>query len=240
VADLEAPVRRGPWKNSTVVEVHKPSPRIVMLRLDVPERAEHLPGQHYIVRLTAPDGYTAARSYSLASAPADPLIELGVEMLPDGEVSGYLGEVVEPGDQLEVRGPIGLWFVWRGEQRAVGIGGGSGVVPLVAMMRHARDIGRPDLMNLVVSARTPPDLLFHDELEAAGARIAYTRGGAVPGARAVGRLGAADIEDLIAPDTTYFVCGSAAFAEAMSQLLVSLGVAASDVRVERFGPSGTD
>jgi ferredoxin-NADP reductase len=244
MAELEGAGRRGPWKSSTVVEVHKPSPRIVMLRLEVPDRPPHLAGQHYIVRLTAPDGYTASRSYSLASAPADPLIELGVEMLPDGEVSGYLGEVVVAGDQLEVRGPIGLWFVWRGEQRAVGIGGGSGVVPLVAMMRHARDVGRPELMHLVVSARTPQDLLFHDEIAASGARIAYTRGGAAPGmppgARPVGRLGAADIEDLIAPDTTYFVCGSAAFAEAMSQLLVSLGVAAGDVRVERFGPSGTD
>jgi ferredoxin-NADP reductase len=211
-----------------------------MLRLDVPERADHLPGQHYVVRLTAPDGYSASRSYSLASAPADPLIELGVDILPDGEVSGYLGDVVMPGDRLEVRGPIGLWFVWRGDRRAVGIGGGSGVVPLIAMLRHARDIGRQDLLHLVMSARGPDDLLYHDEIIAGGATVAYTRTGLVPDGRQIARIGAADLAPLIAPDTTYLVCGSAAFAESMSQLLVDLGVAEADVRVERFGPSGAE
>ena len=137
-----------------------------------------------------------------------------------------------------MRGPIGLWFVWRGDRRAVAIGGGSGVVPLVSMLRHARDIGRPDLLHLAVSARRPEELLFHDELTAAAAVVAYTRAGPADGGRPLGRLSAADLEPLIAPDTTYFICGSAAFTEAMSQLLVSLGVDAADVRVERFGPSG--
>ena len=114
-----------------------PSPRAVVLRLDVADRVEHLPGQHYVIRLTAEDGYTAQRSYSIASAPADPLVELFVERLDDGEVSGFLADVVQAGDQLEVRGPIGGWFVWRGASPAVGVGGGSGVVPLVAMLRHA-------------------------------------------------------------------------------------------------------
>lgn len=222
----------------------KPTPRVLMLRLEVPERAEQLPGQHYVIRLTAPDGYVAQRSYSLASAPADPLIELGVELLPDGEVSGYLGDVVEIGDELEVRGPIGLWFVWRGDRRAVAIGGGSGVVPLISMLRHARDIGRTDLLHLAVSARGPEDLLFHDELVADAKVVAFTRAGEPtagrPAGRPVGRLSAADLAPLVAPDTTYFVCGSAAFCEAMSQLLLSLGVDASDVRVERFGPSGAE
>jgi ferredoxin-NADP reductase len=211
-----------------------------MLQLFVPRRAEQLPGQHYIVRLTAPDGYTASRSYSLASSPADRYIELGVELLEDGEVSGYLGEVVVAGDELEVRGPIGLWFVWRGNRRAVGIAGGSGVVPLVSMLRHARDIGRLDLLQLAVSARRPEELLFREELSDAAAVVAYTRGGAHTGGRPLGRLTTDDIAPLVAPDTTYYICGSAAFAESMSQLLVSLGVDTSDVRVERFGPSGAE
>jgi len=190
-----------------------------------------------VIRLTAPDGYVAQRSYSLASAPGDPQIELGIELLPDGEVSGYLGEVAEVGDQLEVRGPIGLWFVWPGDGRAVAIGGGSGVVPLVSMLRHAHDIGHTELLHLAVSARRPSELLFHDELTASGGVVAFTRDGAVDGGRPLGRLNADDLAPLIAPDTTYFVCGSAAFTEAISQLLVSLGVDASEVRVERFGPS---
>src|ERR1700679_3469359 len=166
-----------------------------MLQLPVPDRAEQLPGQHYIVRLTAPDGYTASRSYSLASSPADRYIELGVELLEDGEVSGYLGDVVVVGDQLEVRGPLGLWFVWGGDRGAVGIGGGSGVVPLVSMLRHAKDIGRPDLLHLAVSARQPEELLFHDELTESAAVVAYTRSGTVgasSGGRALGRLSADD------------------------------------------------
>ena len=211
-----------------------------MLQLAVPDRADHLPGQHYVVRLTAPDGYTASRSYSLASAPSDPYVEFGVELLADGEVSGYLGGVVVVGDELEVRGPIGLWFVWPGNRRAVAIGGGSGVVPLVSMLRHARHIGRLDLLHLLVSARRPEDLLFHDELTSAAAVVAYTRAGAVDGERPLGRLTADDVAPLIAPETTYFVCGSAAFTEALSQILVSLGVDPVDVRVERFGASGAD
>jgi ferredoxin-NADP reductase len=237
------PARKDGWKLATVHSLDQPTPRVLMMQLFVPDRAEQLPGQHYVIRLTAPDGYTASRSYSVASSPAERLVELGIELLEDGEVSGYLGDVVVVGDQLEVRGPIGLWFVWRGDRRAVAIGGGSGVVPLVSMLRHAKDIGRLDQLHLAVSARRPEELLFHDELTESAAVVAYTRSGAVgasSGGRALGRLSADDIAPLIGPDTTYYICGSAAFTEAMSQLLVSLGVDAADVRVERFGPSGAD
>jgi ferredoxin-NADP reductase len=234
------PARKDGWKLATVHALDHPTPRVLMLQLLVPDRAEQLPGQHYVIRLTAPDGYTASRSYSIASSPAERYVELGVELLEDGEVSGYLGEVVVVGDQLEVRGPIGLWFVWHGDRRAVAIGGGSGVVPLVSMLRHAKDIGRLDRLHLAVSARRPEELLFHDELTESAAVVAYTRSGAAEGGRALGRLSADDISPLIGPDTTYYICGSAAFTEAMSQLLVSLGVDATDVRVERFGPSGAD
>jgi ferredoxin-NADP reductase len=209
----------------------------VQLRLDVADRVDHLPGQHYVVRLTAEDGYTAQRSYSVASAPGDPLVELFVERLDDGEVSTFLADVVEPGDVLDVRGPIGGWFVWEGEEPALLVGGGSGVVPLVAMVRYARAIGRLDLLRIAVSARTLDALPYADELVAAGALIATTR--EAHGIRPPARLTAMDLLPLWEPGQVAFVCGSASFAESASQLLVGMGMAAAAIRVERFGPSGT-
>jgi len=194
-------------------------------------------GQHYVVRLSAPDGYTAQRSYSVASPPSDPLCELFVEQLDEGEVSTYLAEDVMVGDVLDVRGPIGGWFVWDGTSPAVGIAGGTGVVPLVAMLRHAEAMGRGDLLHLVVSARTMAELPYADELIAAGAFIALTRE-AGPGGRPAGRLSATEIASDMDPRSTYFVCGSASFAESVSTHLVDAGVDADSIRVERFGPSG--
>ncbi|TFV52580.1 oxidoreductase [Blastococcus sp. TF02A-35] len=211
-------------------------PRSVQLRLDVHDRIDHLPGQHYVVRLTAPDGYTAQRSYSVASAPGDPLVELFVERLPDGEVSTHLADVVEPGDELEVRGPIGGWFVWDTVSPALLVAGGSGVVPFVAMLRAARALGRTDLLRVAVSARTREELPYADELEAAGALVVLTR--EANGIRPAGRLTAMDLVPLVEPGQTAYVCGSGLFAEAAAQLLLELGVDPSDVRVERFGPSG--
>jgi ferredoxin-NADP reductase len=205
--------------------------------LEVPDRIEHLPGQHYLVRLTAPDGYTAQRSYSVASAPSDPLIELFVERLDEGEVSGYLADVLAVGDQLEVRGPIGGWFVWRGDSDAVCIGGGTGVVPLVAILRHALAIGRAELVRLAVSARTLVELPYADELIAAGSLVALTREATADG-RAAARLSADEFSGLIEPDATFFVCGSAGFAESASSTLVEVGVPSTAIKVERFGPSG--
>ena len=227
----------GGWRTATVAGVRRPLARSVELRLDVADRVDHLPGQHYVVRLTAEDGYTAQRSYSVASGPEDPLVELFVERLDDGEVSGYLADVVEPGDELEVRGPIGGWFVWDGTAPALLVGGGTGVVPLVAMVRHARALDRLDLLRVAVSARTLDALPYADELMAAGALIVLTR--EKHGIRPPARLTAMDLLPLWEPGQTAFVCGSASFAEAASQLLVGLGMAPSTVRVERFGPSGT-
>jgi len=216
--------------------VRRPIQRSVELRLDVHDRIDHLPGQHYVVRLTAEDGYTAQRSYSVASAPGDPLVELFVERLDDGEVSTYLADVVEPGDELEVRGPIGGWFVWDGETPALLVAGGSGVVPFVSMLRHARAIGREDLLRIAVSARTLAALPYADELAAAGALIALTRDR--HGIRPAGRLAAHELIPLEEPGQTGFVCGSASFAEAATQLLETTGLPPSSIRVERFGPSG--
>jgi len=219
-----------------VVQVSHPTPRSVILRLDIADRINHLPGQHYVIRLTADDGYVAQRSYSIASPPSAELVELWVERLEDGEVSGFLADGVEPGDELQVRGPIGGWFVWDGTDQAVGVAGGSGAVPLVAMLRHAADIGAPERLRLAVSARTLADLPFPDELAAAGALIALSRTDQPH--RPAGRLTPDELRPLVTAETTMFVCGSAAFAEFASDLLVELGCPAADVRVERFGPSG--
>lgn len=227
----------GPWRTAVVREVVHPRPRAVVLRLEVPDRVDHLPGQHYVVRLRADDGYVAQRSYSLASPPSDPLVELYVEELVEGEVSPYLAEAVEVGDELEVRGPIGGWFVWDGRSPAVGLGGGSGVVPLVAMLRHARHVGATDLLRLAVASRTLAELPYADELLAAGAVVALSREASGSG-RAAGRLTAAELAPLVGPGATYLVCGSAPFAAGASDLLLGVGVDAADVRVERFGASG--
>jgi ferredoxin-NADP reductase len=226
----------GGWRTATVSGVRRPIPRSVELRLDVHDRIDHLPGQHYVVRLTAEDGYTAQRSYSVASAPGDPLVELFVERLDDGEVSTYLADVVEPGDELDVRGPIGGWFVWDGETPALLLAGGSGVVPFIAMLRQARALGRGDLLRIAVSSRTLAELPYAEELMDAGALIVLTREG--HGIRPAGRLAAAELVPLWEPGQTAYVCGSASFAEAASQLLMGNGVPAHAIRVERFGPTG--
>ena len=239
--DVAAPTMDGPpapaggWRTATVAGVRRPVDDAVELQLDVQDRLEHLAGQHYVVRLTAEDGYTAQRSYSVLSAPSDPLVEMFVERLEDGEVSTFLADVVAPGDRIDVRGPIGGWFVWDGTCPALLIGGGSGVVPLVGMIRHARRLDRLDLLRVVVSARTRAVLPYADELAEAGALIVLTREASGP--RPAARLTSMDLVPLCEPGQLNFVCGSAGFAETASQLLVDLGVPATAIRVERFGPS---
>jgi ferredoxin-NADP reductase len=226
----------GGWRTATVAAVRHPMPRTVELQLEVHDRIEHLAGQHYVVRLTAEDGYTAQRSYSVASAPGDRFVELFVERLDDGEVSTFLADVVQAGDALEVRGPIGGWFVWDGETPALLVGGGTGVVPLLAMLRHARRLGRSDLLRIAVSSRTLIELPYAMELMDAGALIVLTR--EPYGDRAAARLMGDELMSLWEPGRIAYVCGSARFAEAGSQLLMNMGVPAHAIRVERFGPSG--
>jgi ferredoxin-NADP reductase len=235
----DASDHRVPWEVATVVAVHDETARAKTIRLRLPRPSTHRAGQHVVVRLTAPDRYTASRSYSVATAPdGTDEIELTVELLPGGEVSGYLHDVAEPGDELEVRGPIGGWFVWDADAPAVLVGGGSGVVPLMAMLRLARATGVSDLVRLVVSARTPADLYYASELPGPESAVIYTRAASPVTGRPPGRLTAADLEPALVPDATVYVCGSAGFAEAASHLVVGLGVPVHRVRVERFGPSG--
>jgi ferredoxin-NADP reductase len=211
-------------------------------RLELPTPEPYLTGQHFLIRLTAPDGYMAQRSYSVASAPAEAgasaSIELTVERFPDGEVSSYLHDVVMEGDELEVRGPIGGWFVWRGDTPAVLVGGGSGVVPLMAMLRLARREGRDGLLRVVVSVRRPGDLYYADELPGPQTTVVYTRTAPPGWPRPAGRLAAADLAGLVDPGATGFVCGSAGFANGATTVLEEAGLPASQIRVERFGPTG--
>lgn len=231
----------GTWQTATVVSLHDETPRARTLRLALTTAEPHLAGQHYVVRLRAPDGYTAQRSYSVASAPGDMRpdhIDLTVERLDDGEVSTFLHDGVEVGDELEVRGPIGGWFVWRGDAPALLVGGGSGVVPLMSMLRLARRTGRADLVRMVVSVRSPDDLYYADELPGPEVTVVHSRRAAAGAERPPGRVTVADLAPHLRADTTAYVCGSARFAGAASRLVVDAGLPAGQVRVERFGPTG--
>ncbi len=228
----------GRWQSATVEEVREETEHAKTFRLALSEPSPHLAGQHYIVRLTAPDGYSVSRSYSVASAPEASHIELTVERLEDGEVSSYLHDVVEPGDEIEVRGPIGGWFVWRCDSPAVLVGGGSGVVPLMAMLRLARRSGRPGLARLVVSVRHPADLYYARELPGPETTVVYTREAPPAGPRPPGRLGAEDLRPALLSGATAYVCGSSGFADHATGLLIQLGVPGDHIRVERFGPTG--
>ena len=227
----------GGWQDATVVGVHDETARARTIRLRLSRPEPHRAGQHFVVRLTAPDGYSAQRSYSVASPPGGgDEIDLTVERLDGGEVSGFLHDELAPGDELEVRGPIGGWFVWE-DGPALLVGGGSGLVPLMSMLRHARATGRSDLLRLVVSVRSPDNLYYRDELTGPEVTVVYSRV-APPGVlRPVGRLMLADL-GTPADDVTAYVCGSARFADAASRLVVDAGVPVERVRVERFGPTG--
>jgi ferredoxin-NADP reductase len=226
------------WQAATVVSIRRESETAKTFRLRLPEPSTHLAGQHCVLRLTAPDGYTAVRSYSIASPPdGSAEIELTVERLVGGEVSEFLHDVVMVGDVLEVRSPIGGWFVWRGDQPAVLIGGGSGVVPLMAMLRLARRNGSADLLRLIVSVRNPEDLFYPDELPGPQTAVIYTSQSPPGSSRPAGVIKSDDIPAV--PDSgLVFICGSERFAEAAADLVLASGVATDRLRIEKFGPSG--
>ena len=228
-----------PWQTATVVAVRPETARAKTFRLALSEPTQHLAGQHYVVRLTAPDGYTASRSYSVASPPGDGKeIELTVERLDEGEVSTFLHDELAVGDEIEVRGPIGGWFVWKGDQPALLVGGGSGIVPLMAMLRYARNLGRENLVHLAVSVRSPDELLYANELDPVDQTIVYTRTTPSGYARPASRITSADLAPYVHDDIEGYVCGSSGFSDTASHLLVDLGVPVHRIRVERFGPTG--
>jgi len=228
----------GQWQIGTVARVKRETPRVKSFRIELPMWMPHLPGQHYDVRLTAPDGYRAQRSYSIASSPLDEgEVELTIDRLDDGEVSPYFHDVVVEGDRVEVRGPFASYFVWRGESPVLLVGGGSGVVPLMAILRHRRRT-MPDLpMRLVYSVRSAGDVIYADEL-ADDALLTYTREPPEGWAGHSGRIDSSLIAGAGIDSGTAFVCGSNGFVETASRLLLEAGFEPDRIRTERFGPSG--
>ena len=225
--------------------------------LDVPGWPGHLAGQHVDVRLTAEDGYSTERSYSIASAPengrAGPQLELTVQRLADGEVSPYLTETLAVGYPLELRGPVGGWFVWNPDGPAstgpvLLVAGGSGVVPLMAMIRERAAAGSHAPFRLIYSVRDPSALLYADELarrDRAGdglqVRYVYTRTAPPGSTEPTGRINAATLASAGWPpdeSPAVFVCGPTGFVEAVADLLVRAGHGAGAIKTERFGPSG--
>jgi ferredoxin-NADP reductase len=221
-----------------VVGVKPETPRVKSFRIELPMWMPHLPGQHYDVRLTAPDGYQAQRSYSVASSPLDRgVVELTIDRLVDGEVSSYFHEVVTDGDQVELRGPFASYFVWRGQSPVLLIGGGSGVVPLMAMLRHRRRT-MPELpMNLVYSVRSADEVIYADEL-GDDAILTFTREPPPGWAGHTGRIDAGLIADAAIPGCTTFICGTNGFVETAGQLVMEAGADPARILTERFGPTG--
>ncbi len=235
-----APRVPGRWQIATVTSIEDETPSVKSFRLALPIWMAHLPGQHYDVRLTAPDGYTAQRSYSIASSPLDEReIELTIDCLADGEVSPYFHDVVEVGDEVEVRGPFASYFVWRGDEPGpvVLVGGGSGVVPLMAMLRHRRRALPRAPMQLLYSVRSAADVIYAREL-GEDATLTYTREPPGDWSGHTGRLDAELVATVSAGAMTAYVCGSNGFVESATRLLMQTGVAPGCIRTERFGPTG--
>jgi len=242
-----AVLRRLTWQLGTVVEVVDETPRVRTVVLDLADWPEHRAGQHVDIRLTAEDGYRAERAYSIASAPGEP-VAITVERLEDGEVSPYLTEVLRAGDQIELRGPIGGYFVWGPE---VGgplllVAGGSGVVPFRAMLRHRRRAGSDVAARLLYSSRSLEDVIYRAELEQPepGLEIVQTLTRSQPAdwggyARRVDQEMLREVCWPASASPHAYVCGPTSFVETVASGLVDLGYAPARVKTERFGATGS-
>jgi ferredoxin-NADP reductase len=237
------------WQTATVSAVMDETSTVRTLSFEVPDWAGHRAGQHLDIRLTADDGYRAERSYSIASAPGEP-VAITVERLDDGEVSPYLTQDVQPGDEIELRGPIGGYFVWDGGASASAplllLAGGSGVVPLRAMLRHRARIGSSVPARLLYSVRSLPDVIYRSELSAEpdGVRVIYTLTRQQPPGWTgyARRVDQAMITEVAWPEGQMplaYVCGPTNFVEAVAADLVALGYPPQRVKTERFGATGT-
>lgn len=239
------------WRVGTVVALQDETATARTIRFEVPDWPGHVAGQHVDVRLTAGDGYSAVRSYSIASAPnANRLFEITVERLPDGEVSPYLTQEVVAGDRLELRGPIGGWFVWRRNQTEPIqlVAGGSGVVPLMGMIRSRAAAGSTAPFRLLYSVREPNAVWYGKELKALSESdpslsitYAYTRVTPKNWPRPPARIDAALIADATWPSSlgsTSYICGPTSFVESVAGLLTASGNSPDRIRTERFGPTG--
>jgi ferredoxin-NADP reductase len=234
----------GGWLPATLAAIEPSTPSARVLRLDVPGWAGNLPGQHLDLRLTAEDGYQAVRSYSIASFGPGKQVELGVDEVPDGEVSPYLVLDARPGDAVEVKGPLGAYFVWRDDDPSPVqlIAGGSGIVPLIAMARARALSDSAAPFRLLYSVRRPDDAMYRDEIDALGDDVdvtwAYTREAPAGWARPAGRVSQDLLRDAAwspAQSPAVFVCGPTGFVETVATALVALGHDPARVRTERFG-----
>ena len=239
------------WQSATVVSIREETPRAKTIRFAVGTWPGHIPGQHADIRLTAEDGYRAERSYSIASPPEVSPVELTVDRLDDGEVSPFLTGQLQPGDTIQLRGPVGGYFVWSasGRQRPLLlVAGGSGIVPLMCMLRHRALSGSAVPAALLYSARTREDVIYHRELTALARsdprfnlQVTLTRNTGPGWSGRVGRIDLTAIRALLGDlggVADSFVCGSDGFVEAASTLLLQAGQARDTIRTERFGPTG--
>jgi ferredoxin-NADP reductase len=240
------------WQLATVTAVRDETPTVRSFTLGLPAWSGHRPGQHVDLRLTAADGYSVERSYSIASEPERAgEVDITVERIPGGEVSPFLHEVVVPGDRLELRGPIGGYFVW---DAALGgplllIAGGSGVVPLMAMARHRARAGSRVPARLLFSSRGPDEIIYRDELDrlaaaADGFQVAHTLTRQQPPgwtgyARRIDEPMLAEVIEPLGAVTRAYACGPTALVETVANGLVRLGLPPDQIRTERFGPTGT-
>ena len=244
--------RTSAWQPATVVSTREETRRVKTIRFAVSNWPGHLAGQHADVRLTAEDGYRAERSYSIASPPETPALELTVERLDEGEVSPFLTGQLQPGDAIQLRGPIGGHFVWSASERRrplLLVGGGIGIVPLMCMLQHRRLSGSDVPAALLYSARTRDDVIYHEGLRDLARldarfrlRVTLTRDSAPGWCGATGRIGLPAVQALLddlGGEADSFVCGGAGFVEAASALLLEAGQPAHAIRTERFGPTGT-
>lgn len=240
------------WQLATIKSIKEETPRVKTFTLALPDWSPHRAGQHYDIRLTAPDGYSVQRSYSIASEPERTNeVDLTIEKIEDGEVSPFMHDVVQVGDQIEVRGPIGGYFVWEAAQGGplLLIAGGSGVVPLMAMLRH-REAAKSDVpTRLLFSSRTPDDAIYFDELEKLNAQMdglkvfhTFTRVQPPGWTGYARRIDAPMLTEVAVPlgkNPKVFICGQTALVENAANTLVQIGVPAAAVKTERFGPSGS-
>ena len=233
------------WMPASVAGAEQETLRVRTLEFDLPDWPGHRAGQHLDVRLTAEDGYQAQRSYSIASAPGNG-VEITIERLDDGEVSPYLVDEAREGDQVEVRGPIGGYFVWDGDEPepVLLVAGGSGVVPLMAMARHRARIGSNTPMRLIYSSRSWEDVIYRDELESIGLDVVHTLTREQPPgwtgySRRIDRDLLAESAWPAADSPRVYVCGSTRFVDAAADGLLELGYEPDWIKTERFGATGS-
>jgi ferredoxin-NADP reductase len=240
------------WRVASVTGIRDETPDVRTFTLGIVDWPGHRPGQHVDLRLTAEDGYSVERSYSIASEPErDSQVDITVERIPDGEVSPFLHDVVVVGDRLEVRGPIGGYFVWDAslDDPLLLVGGGSGVVPLMAMARHRRRAGSKSAARMLVSSRTLDDVIYRGELDALSAAsdgfdVIHTLTRSQPPgwtgyARRIDDRMLAEILEPLGVTTRAYICGPTALVEVAANACVRLGLPPDRVRTERFGPTGT-